>query len=533
MKASFKNKNILVILFELLIIALGIIGITFAASKLLNDRTATVITANEYNLDYVGDNYVTIADIEPMADELVNYNTTDNVIRVAFSVRGVKSNNDDKLIYDVMLNEMDIDCSLLNKYTKWNLYKNGKLISNGSLDPLFDGDVLTDNMHLTNIQENLPRYDKDYDNYVLLFWISESCDDLETCELVDQSDILNSKMNMKVFIALYSGAKKKHERVPNYDATCANKPELYNNMIPVKYNNGEWVVADSTNSNNNNLWYSYHTQLWANAMVVNNSNKYKTIGIPVDDNDVLGQFVWIPRFRYKLWNATDVVSDSYNAYDDGIDVIFENGLNSINNENTNDKYITHPAFGDDLRGFWISKYEMSKNGNDYRFVSGVESYHGDTLDSYQMISTDINESYKLGNKSSTHMISNLEWGATLYLSHSKYGVCSGDGCDRVSINNTYVSAANKQDTTTRNVYGVYDMAGGSGEYVLGKSVLGTATTEVKQLDGNTWYDGFGSVSDRDYIIRGGLNKGLFYFGDIRMDSVENSTRVSIVNKVEK
>ena len=149
-----------------------------------------------------------------------------------------------------MLNEMDIDCSLLNKYTKWNLYKNGALLSSGSLDPAFDGAVLTDNMRLTTTQEDLPNYNEEYDNYVLIFWISESCDDLSTCKLVDQSDILNSKMNMKVFVALYSGERKEYQRVANLDGTCANKPELYENMIPVTYKEGNWVVADATSSRN-------------------------------------------------------------------------------------------------------------------------------------------------------------------------------------------------------------------------------------------------------------------------------------------
>ena len=530
MKASFKNKNILVIIFELLIIALGIIGITFAASKLLDDRSATVITTDEYNLDYVGDNYVTISDIEPMDDSLVNYNTTDNVIRLAFSVKGARGNDDEKLIYDVMLNEMDIDCSLLNKYTKWNLYKNGKLISNGSLDPLFDGDVLTDSMRLTNIQENLPRYDKDYDNYVLIFWISESCDDLETCEIVDQSNILDSKMSMKVFIALYSGAKKKYERVPNYDGTCANKPELYNNMIPVNYNNGEWVVADEKNSQKFNLWYSYASGKWANAVVVNDISKYRNVGTKIDNNDVLGYFVWVPRFRYKLWNVDSEIKDSYNAYDEGIDVILENGLNTTNGEIKNDEYFTHPAFGDKLRGIWVSKYEISKNNDKYKFIPGVESYRNDTLDNYQNIASTVSESYGLGSKAESHMINNLEWGATLYLSHSKYGVCAGDGCTGIGTNTTYILGNNRQDTTTRNVYGVYDMAGASGEYVLGKSTTGTATSEVLLSDKNTWYNGMGAVSDRDYIIRGGLDKSLFYFGDMRMDETQNSTRISLVTR---
>ena len=45
-----------------------------------------------------------------------------------------------------------------------------------------------------------------------------------------------------------------------------------------------------------------------------------------------------------------------------------------------------------------------------------------------------------------------------------------------------------------------------------------------------WYNGHGMVSDRDYIIRGGLDKGLFYFGDISMNMTENSTRIVVLDK---
>ena len=67
---KIKNRNILVIVFELLVIALGIIGLTFAANKILNDRTSTVIKTGEYNLDYVGDSEIKIQEIEPMSDSL-------------------------------------------------------------------------------------------------------------------------------------------------------------------------------------------------------------------------------------------------------------------------------------------------------------------------------------------------------------------------------------------------------------------------------------------------------------------------------
>ena len=530
MNNSLKNKNVLVIVFEVLIIVLGIGGITYATQRLLNSSTSTIIKAGKYNLDYVGEEAITFNGLEPISDRLINYNTYDNVIRVDFSLRGVKENNGDDLIYDVMLSDMNIDCSLLNKYTKWNLYKNGSLLSSGSLDPTFDGNVLTDNMRLTTIQQDLPKYNENYDNYVLIFWISESCDDLETCELIDQSNILDSKFSMKVFIALYGGEKAEYERIPNYDTSCANKPILYNNMIAVNYKNGEWVVADASNSNKDNLWYDYSNQVWANSVIVKDISKYQEEGTVISNDDVYGYYVWIPRYRYKLWNALDSITDTYNAYDEGIDIIFENGLgNSSNKDIINDKYITHPVFNDNLKGFWISKYEISKDNDEYRFIPNTDSYRGDTLENYTIISSNISNNYNLGNSVESHIVSNLEWGSTLYLSHSKYGVCN-DGCNHISINNTYISGSDKGDTTTRNVYGVYDMAGGSGEYVLGASSIGTATSEVLLENGDTWYNGHGLVSNRDYIIRGGIGVGMFYFGDITMSDIENATRLVLVSK---
>ena len=528
MKRTFDNKNILVVVFEILFIALAIGGITFATQRLLNNRTLTVVKTAEYNLDYVGNDTVVVNNLEPISDNLINYDTTDNVARIEFSLRGVKENKEEKLIYDVMLNEMNVDCALLNKYTKWRLYKNGKLLTSGSMDPSFDGDVLSDTMRLTEIQENLPKYNDKYDKYVLIFWISESCDDLKTCNLVDQSNIVNSKLNMKVFIGLYTGAKKRYERIPNYDNSCANKPVIYDGMVPITYNNGEWVVADTNNSKKNNLWYDYSNQKWANVAIVSDNNKYSSVGTKVNNSDILANFVWIPRFRYKLWNATNEITDSYKAYDEGIDIVFENGLGSVNGNISNNEYITHPAFGDNLRGFWISKYEISKSEDSYRFVSGSESYRNDTLDNYKNIINNLTTNYKLGDVEG-HIVNNLEWGATLYLSHSKYGVCSGDGCDGIAINNTYTSGNNKQDTTTRNVYGVYDMAGASKEYVVGECLLGTATKEVNLANG-TWYNGHGQCNTSNFILRGGKDRGLFTYVEYGMDYVDNATRMCLVSK---
>lgn len=526
MNDSIGKKNVFILVFEIFLIVLGIGGITFAFSKLLNNSSQTLVKASEYNVDYIGDKEIHATNLEPISDSKVGYNTTEGVVRLEFSLKGVSTNKEsENLIYDIMINDIDIDCALLNKYTKWNLYKNGNLISTGSLDPKFDGDILGDNMTLTSIQQDLPSYKDDYDNYVLLFWISEACDNLETCERVDQSNIAGSKMSMNVFVALYSGDKQEYKRVPNYDTSCANRPELYDKMVPVTYKNGEWVVANVKNSSDDYLWYDYGNSKWANAVILKDSNNLE-VGSVVDKNNILGFYVWIPRYRYKMWNVD--TSDSYNALDDGIQIQFEGGLNSTNTEYKNGEYLTHPAFSDDLRGFWVSKYEISMD-DDVKFVSGVDIYTNQELNSYKTTISGLSSSYQLEEKIDSHIISNLEWGAILYLSHSKYGVCSGDGCVKLEANFGYTSGSNKWDSTTRNVFGVYDMAGGASEYAVGKYNFGNAMNEVMN-NGVAWYGAYSVNSESDYAIRGGCSKGLFYFGDLSMSNCENSTRAVINSK---
>ena len=95
------------------------------------------------------------------------------------------------------------------------------------------------------------------------------------------------------------------------------------------------------------------------------------------------------------------------------------------------------------------------------------------------------------------MMKNTEWGAVAYLSHSKYGRCTNGTCEELTKNNcsnlitgigadtvdadesstTCTADKNKYNgengvkaSTTGNVYGVYDMSGGSYEYTMGNMV---------------------------------------------------------------
>lgn len=530
---NFKKRNVVVLIFEILLIAIAVGGLTLATSSLIGS-SKTNLKFGEYYVDYVGRTEIVTTGLEPISDSLVGFDSTENVIRLEFSLRGVDTNeNPENLIYDIMINDINIDCSLLNEYTKWNLYKEGELISSGNFSPSFDGNILTNNYRLTEIQQKLPLSTDNYDNYVLIVWISEACEDLTSCERVDQSGIVNSSISMNVFVAILGGTPVQYERVPNMDATCVNKPELYDGMLPVYYDMGDWKIADNTNSDVDSKWYDYGDSRWANAVFVNN-DKYKDskVGTVILQEDVLGYYVWIPRYKYKMWNNASDITDSYNALEKGIDIVFESGTNSGQTVKCGDlrcalkanEYLTHPAFSDDLRGFWISKYEISK-GN--KFVPNVEALRNQKLDDYKNLIGGLSKTYGLEESVDSHIVNNLEWGATLYLSHSKYGVCSVDGCKDILANDTYVSENNKQDTTTRDVYGVYDMAGASPEYVVGNYLEGTGIEEVRIDESTTWYNGNYSAISNDYTLRGGANRGLFFTGDIGMFDVSTRSVLSI------
>ena len=82
----------------------------------------------------------------------------------------------------------------------------------------------------------------------------------------------------------------------------------------------------------------------------------------------------------------------------------------------------------------------------------------------------------------THMMKNVEWGATVYLAHSKYGLNgnevrintntsyitgmgSGSTSSKESASNAYNTVIGKESSTTNNIYGIYDMSGGAWDEV--------------------------------------------------------------------
>ena len=529
-----KKNNLKVLVLEIIVIVLAIVGVTLALTYVMDAININVMGAN-LAVNYTGNVTLPSVSLEPIADSEAETNT-ENVMKAEFSVKGVSSNNATKpIIYDVRLSDLEIDCEL-RKHLKWRLYKNNSVLYEGSFSPDFD--VLKDNkIWLTEIQQLLPKSNETADSYKLLVWLSEACSDVTQCTPDDdQSNVFGKTISGKIEIILHTGATKELERETSSDSfSCPNSPDLVEGLVPITYSDNKWVKADSTNSKGS--WYDYANKKWANAVLVsssyrdaNNDDTFE-VGDEVPEDAILAYYVWIPRYKYKVWNINKVIgTDSYRAQTNGIDIVFESGTNttgtircnnysfaapssSANSPNetcsgSNGDYYTHPAFkfgNTELRGLWISKFEISSSSPTTSYGGGnstsltvrskpnVNSWRFNYVTNFSYVIQNMsleNNEYGLKTDSNSHMLKNQEWGAVAYLTHSGYGRCSGDGCKEVALNsyssymtgcgpqsegstssgitcNAYNTELGQLASTTGNIYGVYDMSGGAFEYVMG------------------------------------------------------------------
>ena len=306
----------------------------------------------------------------------------------------------------------------------------------------------------------------------------------------------------------------------NKEKVKVNAPILKGNMKAIKYVGAE---ADTQTGSK-----------WANAMTSDGS-----------------MFVWIPRYAYKI-------TEGYHTNQAGtIEVAFIDTSNKFLNGETGEittnvedpeagksKWLVHPAFTSntetgggfgEIPGIWVGKFEATgvySNG-DASKVSvkpGVQSLRNMT----------INDQYKSGMKATygesvnlnSHMAKNSEWGATVYLAHSKYGVNKKKV--EQNKNSSYytggtntveeIYTTNKAQSTTHNATGVYDLNGGAWErtaaYVNNKNdQLGTTggknagdfygATESEQATSTKYKTVYSSENNqsKDYQTAGKKNKG--------------------------
>ena len=339
---------------------------------------------------------------------------------------------------------------------------------------------------------------------------------------------------------------------------------------------------------NPKVWFDYTGEStsdgphWANAVTVKNPADYIGKHTPVKDEDILGFWVYIPRYAYKVMRR-DAVDKPASAQNFEIKFETKNdpkkypaktcstgtnhqnylscpGVSSEYGAEEGTAWATHPAFtfGDEeLNGFWVGKFETSGStsqpkvlpnqrplasitiGNYYDIAKSMGILDADNVYGSNTVTNQNNQNLAI---QTSHMITNREYGAVVYLSASSYGagydgvmpnlhdgtnakgndgngnrsnamtgcgpysatnnydseghlivytdggsVGTQQACSIGSIQRAYNGSLGQLAATTNNVYGVYDMTGGAFDNVVANLTTLNGVAEDSPSSGsNNW-----------------------------------------------
>ncbi|MDD2376039.1 MAG: hypothetical protein PHD15_00040 [Clostridia bacterium] len=272
----------------------------------------------------------------------------------------------------------------------------------------------------------------------------------------------------------------------------ANKPVLSIGMTAKKWNGSSWDTV--SNPETDTSWYNYTNKEWGNAQTADGS-----------------MWVWIPRYEYKI--TTPHMSTEQTI-----------AVNFLENTSTTvtSGYTLHSAFtfgSTELTGLWVAKFEASGTSSAIDLIPGASSLKSLTVTQLFTACRNMETNSRYGWGTSgigidTHLIKNTEWASVAYLSQSIYGKNS-----EVWKNPTYITGQSGTNvsgetpiysydnvtygvnvSTTGNIYGVYDMNGGTQEYIAayvnnGDASLATygaslvnASSQYKDLYFKSTYD---------------------------------------------
>ena len=317
------------------------------------------------------------------------------------------------------------------------------------------------------------------------------------------------------------------------------RPVVNEGLIPVVFDTTSGTVVKTIGKNDGD-WYNYDKQKWANAVLVTESSRstyQNKSGVVVSEGDILAYYVWIPRYKYKIWTT----EDSSTGNEQKINIIFE-GKNTPKSVATQaGEYHTHPAFTfgtTELDGIWVGKFETGGTATAPLIKPDIRSLRS------QKVSAEFTTAQRFGTSTygmtsnvDAHMMKNSEWGAVAYLSHSRYGAnreiyinnssgyytgrSGGNVGGSTAINTVYTSQTspsqynnygfytwdgylleyntntksttrdlNKVASTTGNITGVYDMSGGTLEYVMGNYNNTIRSSGFTTLPDSKYYDNY-------------------------------------------
>ena len=480
MKDIFKDKNkrtiFLTLIFSFILI---LIGTTYAyfSWQSTNNPLVNITVEDLGDVIFKGGNEIKATNIEPVLD----YN--DGEITEFY----IKKKMDNNLDININITPTILPDSLKDESFKV------KLLS--STDNITYTEIKEDNFKdkETNIKFTLSTTEltNKLTYFKIIFYIDGN--------MLNSNNMQGQSFEARIDISVDSQCPKNTVTPVYTDTSGANAPVLAEGMIPVVYDEGlgYWIKADTDAG-----WYNYTDKIWANAVMVktdategvecSKSRSYYMNApayTPVKEEDILAYYVWIPRYKYKLFNATYASGTSPQL----IDVVFENGTSTTGTvtctyasngaetctNKANGNYYTHPAFtfGDtELSGIWVGKFETTGSTGTPTIKPGIASLRASVSSLYNIIQTFKANTYLTitgVQQTDSHMMKNIEWGVVAYMKQSQYGL----GMVDITINSnsssktgggsgeTYKAKTNQ--STTGNITGVYDMSGGTYEFVMG------------------------------------------------------------------
>ena len=534
-----KNYYILTII-SFIFLILMVVGVSYAAYKFSAAGTKeNVISTGTISMSYSQNSFIDLKHTYPKTDTYA-IATKEDKSSMEFSV-SMETSGTKQINYALAITNIEEGATLKSDKVKIYLEKEGKVVNNfetnkGQTIENFKNKYVEGLIDSYAIYQDILTTSNKTHHYTLTAWIDESYILPIKNETKTTKQTNKETYKFKVKVVGVDTPITIEEKSSSLDTSGANAPVLASNMIPVYYDeaNNVWKKADKNNSEKEYRWYSYESSgeykgMWANAVTVKEANRQTylnaTPGTILPMDDITTMWVWIPRF-----NA--VTPSNYNGgaknNPGAIDVSFVK-----QNETAIDAF----TFGNkELSGFWYAKFEIShttlassstannlgcsnetcSNANGLIIKPNVTSLRYNNISNFFYASRSMEQTgNSFGFVSSdvdTHMSKNNEWGAVAYLTHSIYGRCTSSTlCTEIGINNkqghitgygapagsnssqtngAYNTELGKNASTTRTIYGIYDMSGGAHEYVMGVYNNAKSSSGFNSLPDSKYYNNY-------------------------------------------
>ena len=218
----------------------------------------------------------------------------------------------------------------------------------------------------------------------------------------------------------------------------ASKPDIKDGMIPVVISSNG---ITSTISENDASWYNYNNKEWANMVLVSDSSRstyQNTSGVVVSEDDILAYYVWIPRYKYRIWTT----STSSKGSEQEIDIIFESKDTTKSTGKVSCTSLTNPTYAEYPECYGLP-YFMSDSDKEV-FISWVRfmvinSFELDTF-TLEQATTLVNESFQSGYFTMNGVSMTVDEVVDMYNSNNE---------TNISVSKKYISS---NETIVKNYY---------------------------------------------------------------------------------